>query len=519
MNHFSLRYAILVMGIFLGAVFTFCYKATAVEDCGGIEDSISHGGVLWTENAIIVQGTAAPGLTKKKNMPISIIKRSAQRAATLDAYRKIAAVLSGVRVTSESLAVDSAKVVTKIQAYVRQAKICKAKYYADGGVDIVVMVPLSGEFTMDQLSDAGTEISTTESMYTGMVIDASNLHFEPALAPRLLSADGKVLFSHKKVKKEVFMNRGSVFYTKEGTVPNPSIVGDNPLKAKAIGLGTLSPSDLIIDPESAAILSNHPEFLRDGKVSIITKSPDNPDCKDLLPKIKNYLVDWERRIILAAGKGKVDFDRKVETATRIRMLERAAEVDAQKNLMEAFSNLPIDGQKTLKDFSGATKHTMGVIINAVRCDAKFFRDGTASIVLVAPIDGMGVKGAGLGGKDGPLTVPNNTNITGLIVDARALKFKPVLAPRLIAPDGSEVFSSKVVSKAYVDYYGATGYRSSLDESGQDPRIGPRPLVIRAIGASNDQGQLILDDEGAEKVRELNLKTGLLRQGRIVIITQ
>jgi len=495
------------------------FSTANAENCENLSDEIAHGGVLWTQNAVVVQGTAAPGLSRNMDKSVSAIKQQAKRAATIDAYRKLAAVLSGVRVTSETLAADNPKFMTEIQAFVRRAEICKSKFYEDGGVDMVVTAPLSNAFSMDKLTAAGTKIASAESRFTGLVVDASNLSFAPALAPRLLTTDGSVLFSLENVKKEVLVNRAAVVYANNLKAVDPEILGSNPLNIRATGLGSLYPSDLVIASEAINVLKESPAFLGEGKVVIITTASRNIECKKIAPKAKDALVDWGQRIILASGTGKIDFTRKLETATRIRMLERAAEVDAQRKLLKAFSQINISGDKMLKDFPDATRHTMGVVLNAVRCAAKFFKDGTAEVVLAVPIDGMGVKGAALGKKDGSILRVSELNVSGLIVDAIGLKFKPGLAPGLLAPDGTLIFGSDVVAEAYVDHYGVAGYRSSVSEATSDSRIGDTPVVVRAIKTSNDAGQLVLSAEGAERVKQLKNKTGLLSQGRVIIVTE
>lgn len=234
-----------------------CWGPTGMvraENCSGIADRISHGGILWTENAIVVQGTAAPNLSDP-NMPLSLIKSMAQRAATLDAYRKAAGILAGVRITSDALAGDSPGVVTRIRTYVRQAEICKTKFFAGGGVDMVVRLPLNGAFATAVLSRAGTDVATAQSDYSGLVVDASDLLFVPALVPRLLSSDGAVLFSEEKVRKEVVLGKGAVSYGLSQKDIDQELVGSNPLRARAIGLGTVSPSDLVIDQKAADILA------------------------------------------------------------------------------------------------------------------------------------------------------------------------------------------------------------------------------------------------------------------------
>jgi hypothetical protein len=493
-------------------------KAESEDDCGGIADKISHGGIIWTENAIIVQGTAAPDLSDP-DKPVSAIKREAQRAATLDAYAKVAGILAGIRVTSDMLVADSPEVVSRIEAYVRHPKICKAKYYADGGVDIVVKVPLTGELAKALLPLAGSNVAASKSEYTGLVVDASDLPFTPALAPRLLDPSGSVVFSQENVRMEVIIQRCPVTYVQSPKAVKKGIVGSKPLQVKALGLGSLCPSDLVVDQKAARVLAGSPAFLGNGKVIIITPRIRRLECGDLAAKVKDRLIDWERRIVLVRGTGKADFRGKLDNAACLRMMERAAEVDAQRRLLEALLQIKVHAGKALRDAPRASTYLRGVVRNSVRCSAKYYRDGTAEVVLAAPIDGMASKAADLGARGGPTLTVSEVEATGLIIDASGLKFKPILGPKLLAPDGSEIYGPDTVAKAYVHQYGVAGYRSSLGEAKSDKRVGQRPLIVDAEKDAHDPGQLVLAAEDVNKLGQLKDMAGLLRQGRVIIVTE
>jgi hypothetical protein len=509
-------FLITITGFFLIAL----PAATAAEDrCGGIGDKIAHGGILWTENAIVVQGTAAPNLSDPYK-PVSAIKRDAQRAATLDAYRKIAEVLAGVSITSDSLAADNLKVVTRIQAYVPQPRICKTKYYADGGVDIVVMAPLDGKLAKALLPDAGTKVAASTSKFTGLIVDATDLPFTPALSPRLLTPGGLVLFSQENLKIEVVQAGQPVKYVHSAAAITKEMVGHSPLRVKAVALGTLAPSDLILEPNTAAELQNSPAYLGDGKVVIITPAPRRIECEDLYAKVDDRLIDWERKIALARGFGRIDFSGKQDDAVRLRMMERAAEVDAQRKLLEILLEVKIDGKKQLKNTAGASRHVQGVVRNAVRCGAKYYRDGTAEIVLAAPIDGMATKGADLGrSAPKPLVTETDLGATGLIINAYGLKFEPVLSPELLTSDGTLLYSQADAARGWVQKYGVAGYHPSVAAAKSDPRVGDKPVIVDADRVHGSPNRLVLSAEDRNKINQIKTMTGPFRQSRVVIVTE
>jgi hypothetical protein len=518
MNTPTCRWRTITVFFVICILFSIPHQAKAKDNCSDIADKIRHGFILWSENAIVAQGTAAPNISDP-NKPLSAIKHEAQRAATLDAYRKIAGVLAGINVTSTTFAGDSPHVISRISAYVRQPKICQTKYYADGGVDIVVKVPLTGELVKVLLPDAGKNVATSKSKYTGLVVDASHVAFSPAIAPRLLAPDGKVLYSQERVQLDVVLKNGTVKYVQNPKSINIGHIGKMPLTARVIGLGTLSPGDLVVDQNVANILAGSPEFLGYGKVVIITSPIRKIDCTGLVGNNIDQMIDWERKIAVAKGTGRINFSQKMDNSVRIRMMEKAAEVDAQRKLLEMILNINVDGNKILEQTQSKSNQIEGVVKNAVRCSAKYFKDGTAEVVLAAPFDGMAVENT-VSEKIIPADVTVlDSHESGLIIDASGLDFRPALAPKLLDSNGRELYGLNMVSTSYVRQYDAVGYRSSLEGAKSDKRIGNDPLVVHADSVGKNTSHLILAAKDANKIDRITHMTGPLAQGRVIIITK
>ena len=509
----------LVTTIVWAAVWTggLASPVAAVDDCGDIADRIRHGGVLWTENAIVVQGTAAPDLSRP-NASLARIKRMTQSAATLDAYRKAAGVLTGVRVSSQAIAADSPQVVTRIQAFVRNAKVCRAKYYADGGVDMVVMVPLSGAFAMDQLQTAGTRLATADSDHTGLVVDASHLGFAPAIAPRLLDSAGNVLFDVAAVRTEVIQAHGAVRFVAAGTPAPGELVGPRPLQVRATGLGSASPSDLVLDAEAARALAGGPAFLAEGRVVVLLAPPPAFDCRGGIDAVADRHVDWTQKMVLSRGRGRVNFSQNEDEAVRMRKMERAAEVDAQRKLLETYLAIRVDGRQTVDALPGVLEKAQGIVMNAMRCDAKYFKDGSAEVVMAAPLDAMAALSLDIGRTDLPATAAPDGGPSGVIIDATGLGFQPVLAPQIKSFDGRTLYGPALVSRAYAQQYGLSGYQQTVAAARRDPRVGSRPLEVKA-SRDDGPGVLLLDGEATRSLARLATGTTVLSRGRVIIVSE
>jgi len=497
---------------------TYVLGTETKDPCSGISDHISHGEILWTENAIVVQGTAAPNLSDL-NKPIASIKRDSQRAATLDAYRKVAEILAGVHVTSDTLAAERPEVVSKIQAYVSNPQICQTKFYADGGVDIVVMVPLVGELLKALLPKAGSQVADSKSSFTGLIVDATHLTFTPAIAPRFLAPDGTVLFGQENVKIEVLARSGAVRYVNNKKEIQEEWIGNHPLEVRAVSLGSLSPCDLILDKRDAVELEKHPSYLGDGKIVIITPPIRTIECKDIFLTLSDQRIDWERKLLLVRGFGKVNFSGKEDDSVRMRMMERAAEVDAQRKLLNGLLTLKIDANRTLAQAPKAKNILDGVVRNAVRCGAKYYKDGTAEIVMAVPIDGLLAK-VGQQGRSAPIstTISQIQNATGLIVDTAGLPFEPILSPIILTADGETIYSHEMVATAWIQQHGVVGYRESIMDAKSDFRVGYQPVIIKAQKYDSRSNHLILEPIDAATRNQLKQMADVFSQGRVIIVT-
>jgi hypothetical protein len=201
----------------------------------------------------------------------------------------------------------------------------------------------------------------------------------------------------------------------------------------------------------------------------------------------------------------------------MRTMERAAEVDAQARLVEALLAVNVDGRR-LKELPGAADAAAGNVRNAWRCDAKYFRDGTAEVVLAAPIDAVAPEAvAGSVQPVADAAPATGQEVSGLIVDAAGLAFEPVLAPRIYSADGIELFGPGAVARAWVRRYGMVGYRDDKQGAKDDERVGPRPLTVTAARLGQNAHTLVLGAEDARRWQGIAGLDAILSRGRVIII--
>lgn len=232
-----------------------------------------HGKINWTDKTITVTGSGAPSL---KAANVAVARLGAERAAKLDAFRNILEAVKGVKVsgndTAGSLMASSPQTKSKVEGVIRNFKVLDTKYYSDGGVDLVVSVPLSG-VTDALVADAGTKVQTVAAAgsTTGIIINAKGLQVTPALAPRLLTEKGGEVYSAAMVSRDAIAKHGVTGYTKSlDDARKDGRVTGSPLVVKAVKLPSKGSADLVLAEADAAKIRKMGGLLGAGKVIIVT---------------------------------------------------------------------------------------------------------------------------------------------------------------------------------------------------------------------------------------------------------
>jgi hypothetical protein len=203
-------------------------------------------------------------------------------------------------------------------------------------------------------------------------------------------------------------------------------------------------------------------------------------------------VDWTTGVITAVGIGAPPAQPANPAQARA-MAERAAQVVAYRNLLEAVKGVRVDATTTVENFivtSDVIKTQVnGIIQGATIMDKKYMSDGSVEVTV-----GMKLTGAladALLPKT-PLTPPGTLApgtsgqlYTGLIVDARGLGVRPAMAPKILNEDGKEVYGSAWINRDYAVREGMVGYMKDPVTAQTNPRVADKPLMVKALKVSGD----------------------------------
>lgn len=248
-------------------------------DDGAMVVKVGHGEVNWTGKTITVTGSAAPNLSKGAVTPAQV-RLGTERAAELDAYRKILEIVKGVAVDSQNTVgatmQASPEVKARVEGVIKGMKRIDTKYYADGGVDVVVQVTLDGPVTEAVVKPPEKKPAAVAAVpskdaekFTGIVVDARGLKLVPALAPRIVDDAGKEVYGPAQVEPEVIKSTGMVaYFLNIDAAKKNAKVTDNPVVVKALKLLDNGKCDLVLSKDDAAKVTGAP-VLKKGRVVVV----------------------------------------------------------------------------------------------------------------------------------------------------------------------------------------------------------------------------------------------------------
>jgi len=118
----------------------------------------------------------------------------------------------------------------------------------------------------------------------------------------------------------------------------------------------------------------------------------------------------------------------------------------------------------------------------------------------------------------PPAVPAPILATGLVIDARGLGLKPALLPRILSEGGSEVYSTRQVSRQNAVEQGLVGYAKDVFAAQRNIRVTDKPLLVKGIkAAGKEKTDVIIPDPDAATVVAAASAFNFLEKSRVIIV--
>lgn len=252
---------------------------------------------------------------------------------------------------------------------------------------------------------------------------------------------------------------------------------------------------------------------------ILTTAQDARAAGDqIVEKLEHGEINWTTKTVVATGSGAPNLKLKNVAAVRLNA-ERAAKVDAYRNVVEALKGVRVTAKET---GAGALSkpqiqtQVQGILRGCKTVDTRYYSDGGVDIVIRCSLDG------GLATTIAPVKerkkvkTAGDAKYSGLIIDAIGTSAQPSLRPRLLDDQGQPVYESAMVGPTTLRQHGAVAFARSVDEAKANGRIGKTPLVVKAASLGEQPSDIQISAEDAAKIREAN--QNFLAEARVVIAT-
>lgn len=239
-------------------------------------------------------------------------------------------------------------------------------------------------------------------------------------------------------------------------------------------------------------------------------------------------IDWTTGVVTAVGIGAPPAQ-PANAAQARAMAERAAQVVAYRNLLEATKGIRVDSNTTVENFMVSSDvirtDVSGIIQGATVMDKKYMSDGSVEITV-----GMKMSGA-LADAMMPKTPPAQPSgfgtpppatvgqlYTGLIIDARGLGVKPAMAPKIVNEEGKEVYGSAWINRDWAVREGMVGYLKDPASAQTNPRVTDKPLMVKALRVSGDaRVDLVISNADGAALHGAGQNMSFLEKCRVIIL--
>jgi len=108
--------------------------------------------------------------------------------------------------------------------------------------------------------------------------------------------------------------------------------------------------------------------------------------------------------------------------------------------------------------------------------------------------------------------------TGVVIDGRGLGLRPALLPKIVDPQGQEIYVGQVVTRTNAVEQGVAGYAKDVSAAANNFRVTDNPAVFKGLRAAGTaRTDVVLSQSDALTLRDLGRKGDFLQFCRVIIV--
>jgi hypothetical protein len=238
-------------------------------------------------------------------------------------------------------------------------------------------------------------------------------------------------------------------------------------------------------------------------------------------------VDWTNGVVEVWATGTPPLQ-VLSPAQGRALAENEAETLARDHLIDLLQSIQIDSKSTVRealDSQGARDALVAAVLrDSYVVEKSLLSDGTVRVTVAIKLNGC------FGDLVLPKTIvtiktvqqsPKKTErFTGLIVDCRGISLTPAMVPTIVGEDGQVVYGTAYVSRDQALEEGVAAYARGLAKARDNPRVGPKPLIVRGLrtvkGRSSD---IVISNVDAGRIKGAGSNINVLHRGRVLFVTE
>jgi hypothetical protein len=112
----------------------------------------------------------------------------------------------------------------------------------------------------------------------------------------------------------------------------------------------------------------------------------------------------------------------------------------------------------------------------------------------------------------------SSEYTGLIIDATAIEFCPVLYPVVISELGSEIYSALFISREIAVQQGVCRYVCAMDSVDTVRWVGENPISVKALRTGGPgNSSIVISRSDADIIEKTRERHRFMRECRVIIL--
>lgn len=267
-----------------------------------------------------------------------------------------------------------------------------------------------------------------------------------------------------------------------------------------------------------------------GVIPLASAGQDSVRPHHCVTNFDGGVVNWSTGKICAVGKA---FPDDVGLLSHD-WVQGAARADANRNIIKILKGIKLSNIQKVEEYAAENDAVLAGIEKTAR-DAVILKQYYTSALAVEMTIETSIHGGFLQlvlpeeirqiPKIHPDTpagrvndTPDDPIYTGLIIDARGLKFEPVLNPVIVSEQGHDIYSSAFISREFAVKNGVVKYLCDLERAMNDPRVGHRPLIFKSLRKEGKENTSIVINIADYRILEKRPERHLfLKECRVIIV--